>query len=205
MIYFIQDCKVYWSKDGLSFESAPFCPSKIRKLYCQHGPQYYKPKKRKTDRTLVQSTRKLDCSAVAVIREYQIFSSFAISSEEKVGLSPKGLRKLKESRLQELKKCLQGEDEIEVKTMFHVSLPCNEAHSGHRVGVLAGMSQRMHPEVKQKIVQLVQEGLTNPQEVRKVLREYVKIEMKENCPNRSFYPSLEDIDGFNFRAWHHIT
>ena len=188
---------MYWLKNGLSLDDTPFRPSKIQKLHCQHGPHYYKPKQHKlTNRTILQSTRKLNCPAVVVIRHYQVFPSFQIKRDEKAGLSAKGLRKLKESCLQELKKALKEEVPVKVQTMYHVSLPCNEAHSGHPIGLSAGMAQRVHPMVKQKIIQIVQEGLTNPQEVRKVLHEYVKAEMKENSPdvsNRSYYPTLEDI------------
>ena len=190
------DCKLYWSKDGLSFCDTPFHPSKIRKLHCQHGPQYYKGKDHKTDRILVQSTRKLNCSAVVVIREYQVFKSFKILNEEKIELSQKGLRQLKECRSQELRKALQEKHVVEVDTVYHVSLPCNEAHCHHPVGEVTGMTQRMHPMLKQKIFQIVQEGLINPQEVRKVLHEYVKIEFKENCPdmsNCSYFPTVEDV------------
>ena len=111
-------------------------------------------------------------------------------------MSQKGLRQLKECRLQELRKALQEKHIVEVDTVYHVSLPCNEAHCRHPVGEVAGMAQRVHPMLKQKIFQIVQEGLTNPQEVRKVLREYVKIEFKENCPdmsNRSYFPTVEDV------------
>jgi len=58
------------------------------------------------------------------------------------------------------------------------------------------MAQRVHPMISQKIVQLVREGATNAQEVKRVLREYVKSDMKENCPdplNRSYFPTIDDI------------
>ena len=54
------------------------------------------------------------------------------------------------------------------------------------------MAQRVHPMISQKITQLVCEGATDTQEVKRALREYVKSEFKENCPdkmNRSYFPN----------------
>ena len=42
----IQDNKLYWSKNNVSFDNKPFRPTKIRKLHCQFGPHYYKPKEK---------------------------------------------------------------------------------------------------------------------------------------------------------------
>jgi len=52
--------------------------------------------------------------------------------ENYFGLSSKGQSKLKESCLQEL---LQEHKAVEIQTMYHVSLLCNEAHSSHLVEI----------------------------------------------------------------------
>ena len=88
-------------------------------------------------------------------------------------------------------------------SMYHVSLPTNGAHKGHKCGQKSGMAQHMHPMVSQKIALLIREGATNPQEFRRALREYVQSEFKENCPstvNRSYFPTLEDIRNHIYTA-----
>lgn len=75
-------------------------------------------------------------------------------------------------------------------------------HTGHKCGEESGMAQRVHLIVAQKISLLVREGATNPQEVRRALKEYVRSELKENCPNytnRSYFPTLEDIRNHIYR------
>ena len=54
------------------------------------------------------------------------------------------------------------------------------------------MAQRVNPQVTQKIKELVQEGITNPHEIRKVLNHYVRTVLcTENPPDpddRAFFP-----------------
>ena len=77
-------------------------------------------------------------------------------------------------KLEELRKALQeGKSNIQATSMYHVSLPTNGAHKGHKCDQESGMAQRMHSMVSQKITLLVREGATNTQEVRWALREYV--------------------------------
>ena len=46
------------------------------------------------------------------------------------------------------------------------------------------MAQRVNPQVTQKIKELVQEGMTNPHEIRKVLNHYVRTVLcTENPPD----------------------
>ena len=46
------------------------------------------------------------------------------------------------------------------------------------------MAQRVNPQVTQKIKELVQEGMTNPHEIRKVLNHYVQTVLcTENPPD----------------------
>ena len=132
-----------------------------------------------------------------------MFPEYALKEEEMKGVSGHAQRKTRATKLEELRKALQEGEQVKVITMYHVSLPTNEAHKGHKCGQESGMAQRMHPMVAQKIVQLVREGATNPQEVRRTLREYVRSEFKENCPstvNRAYFPTLEDIRNHIYTA-----
>ena len=50
---------------------------------------------------------------------------------------------------------------------YHVLLPMEEAHhSSHETKGAVGYAQRIHPELVEKIYELVSEGITDTQEVK---------------------------------------
>ena len=167
--YLLQCCKLYWNKGGIEFDNQPFRPTKIRKLDCQFGPHYFKPKRQLTDRTLMQTTRKTDCPATITIREFEVFTEYGYSSEETKQTSGYALQKLKLRKLEILRGALAGKQPVSKKTLFHVSLPSESAHTGHKCGIQDGMAQRVHPMISQKITLLVREGAIDAQEVKECL------------------------------------
>ena len=144
----------------------------------------------------MQTTRKRSCPATITIREFEVFPEYGYTAEEVVGMSDYALRKFKLAKLKNLRSKLAGKQSVKAEVLYHVSLPSESAHTGHKCGVQSGMAQRVHPMILRKITQLVREGATDAQEVKRALREYVKSECKENCPdqlNRSYFPTTEDI------------
>ena len=149
---------------------------------------------------MLQTTKKRDCPAVITIREFDVFPEYAIIEEKLSGIAQRNVRATK---LKELSEAIQSKKKVEVKQMYHISLPTNEVHIGHKCGEESGMAQRIHPMLSQKIALLVREGATNPQEIRRALREYIRSELKENCPsytNRSYFPTIEDIRNHIYTA-----
>ena len=79
-----------------------------------------------------------------------------------------------------------------------MSFPSNEAHSGHPIGQEAVHSQKVHPQVAQKITELVSSGITDTAEVRQSLKYYVdnflckEIGHKPYPHDRAFYPRKQD-------------
>ena len=152
---------------------------------------------------VLQTTKKRNCPAVITIREYDIFPQYSVSEESLQSLSKFGQRILRASKLKELSDALLKKKEIEIQKKYHVSVPASNAHIGHNCGEQAGMAQRINPTVSNKITMLVREGATNPQEIRRVLREYVRSALKDKCPNttnRSYFPTLEDIRNHVYMA-----
>ena len=149
--YFLQCSKLYWNKGGIEFHNQPFRPTKIRKLDCQFGPHYFKHKKRLTDRTLMQTTRKRSCPATVTIREFEVFPEYGYSSEEIEQMSSYALRKFKLTKLEILRSALAEKQPVRMQVLYHVSLPSESAHTGHKCGMAAGMAQRLHPMISQKI------------------------------------------------------
>jgi len=70
-----------------------------------------------------------------------------------------------------------------------VSLPTLEAHCGHEVGINGGFAQRVHPEVIQHINELVLQGITGSNEVRRAFRFHV---IHYLCKNNGIQPSDTD-------------
>ena len=144
----------------------------------------------------MQTTRKRDCPVTIIIQEFEVFTEYGYSSEETKQMSGYALQELKLRKLEILRSALAGKRPVRKKTLFHVSLPSESAYTGHKYGIQDGMAQRVHPIISQKIALLVHKGATDAQEVKRALREYVKSELKENCPdqlNRSYFPTTEDI------------
>ena len=147
----------------------------------------------------LQGTRKIGCMAHVEVKTYVLYPQYAISKEEKEGLSNWQLRYLREKKLQELKSCLDAQMPVQSETKYFVSLPTNEAHSEHPVGKAAIHVQKIHPQVAQKIMEMVSSGITDTAEVTRSLRYYVdnilskEIGQKPNDHDRAFYPLKQDI------------
>ena len=66
------------------------------------------------------------------------------------------------------------------------------------------MAQRVNPQISQRIMELVQEGMTNPQEVRKALNHYVRTVLcTENPPDpddRAYFPANRDLKNHIYKA-----
>ena len=80
-----------------------------------------------------------------------------------------------------------------------MSFPSNEAHSGHPIGQEAVHTQKVHPQVAQKIMQMISSGITETTEVKRSLKYYMdnflckEIGHKPHPHDRAFYPLKQDI------------
>ena len=95
---------------------------------------------------------------------------------------------------------------VKVELKHFVSLPCEEAHSGHPTGHAAGYSQKLNPYVSQKISEMVSSGITDTAEVKRTLKYYVdnflvkELGMKPHPYDRAFYLLNDDIRNHVHRA-----
>ena len=132
------------------------------------------------------------------VKEYHLYPDYQITEEEKKSLKVHEIRQLKKERHAAINKVLMENGvKLKIQQRYFVSLPTNEAHEKvHPTGITGGMSQRVHPMISQKIEDLVKEGITDVQEVKRMLNYFVKTDMKENLPsknNRAYYPTNNDI------------
>lgn len=109
------------------------------------------------------------------------------------------MRTVKERKMNLLKQDLdEHPSSVKTKTMWFVSLPSQETHSGHPVGKgEAGFSQRMNGKIAAKIAEIVSQGITDVVQVRSLLQYYVSNELSKSVqpnPNdRAFFPLDTDI------------
>ena len=96
-----------------------------RILDCQHGVQYYKPKKVLGKRNRLQGTRKIGCKAHIILREYILYPDYKVANSYD---SKHQERLAKEERLKQLRADLDTEGKVQSESRYYVSLPTEEAH-----------------------------------------------------------------------------
>ena len=174
-------------------------------LGCQHGAEYYKQRKSMSKRTRLQGTRKMGCNAHIVCRQYILYPDYGIPKKETFA-SKRKEREMKEENLKYLRSDLKlTPQNVRTEIKYHISLPTEEAH--HMTHPTRGprlMAQRVNPNVTQKIMELVQDGMTDPHEVRKALNNYVRTVLcTENLPDpndRAYFPAYRDLKNHIYKA-----
>lgn len=200
---------LYWQytvgNTRVEFNDVPFSIGENKILDCQHGSHYYKRKKSMGKRVKLQGTRKMDCAAHIVCHQYIIYPDYAISNAEREMFTTKrNERDMKEKKLNELRDCLKSGG-VKSVIKYYISLPTEEAH--HKAHLTRGahvMAQRINPDISKKIYELVQQdGITDIQEVRKVLNHYVRTSLCSHPPDsddRAYFPSSRDIKNHIYLA-----
>ena len=94
---------------------------------------------------------------------------------------------------------------VKTTTKYHVLLPTAEAHhSFHETKGAAGYAQRIHPKLVEKIYELVSEGITDTQEIKRALKHYTLHilcpEQKPELVDRAYYPTNTDIRNHVYKA-----
>ena len=207
--YFQTKTKVFWSQtiEGrtVDFNNTPFMVSAIRKLDCQFGNHYYKEHAGKSDHARFQGTRKIGCKAHITVRTITIYPDFQLSEQEICGLGPRNLKEKKREKLAKLQHAVTYGEPVKTITKYHVLLPTEEAHhSIHETKGAAGYAQRVHPKLVEKIYELVSEGITDTQEVKRALKHYTLHalcpEQKPELMDRAYYPTNTDIRNHVYKA-----
>ena len=99
---------------------------------------------------MLQTTKKRSCPAEITIREFDVFPEYGIKEEALKMLSGFAQRNMRATKLKELSEAIKCKKEVKVEIMYHISLPTNEVHTGHKCGEESGMAQRIHPMLTQK-------------------------------------------------------
>ena len=89
-----------------------------------------------------------------------------------------------------------------------MKIPLYSVHKGHPIGDQAGIHQVVDKQIIAKVDDLVSKSITNTNEVKRCLQEYVQKELFGNVPeeerpdqtNRRFYPSKKDLQNHIARS-----
>ena len=166
---------------------------------------YYKPKQTSNKRLRLQGTRKMGCTAHIILRQYILYPEYGI---EKSCESKRQERLAKEDKLKQLRAHLQEKRAVKMKSMYYVSLPSEEAH--HNTHPTRGahiMAQPVNPNIAMKISELVGEGMTDPYEIRKALKHYIKTVLcaspnvsSPDPDDRAYYPTMHDLQNHIYKT-----
>lgn len=148
---------------------------------------------------MLQSTRKIGCPAHISIFEYEIFPEFDVATSM---LKQYEVKIQRQEALTSLRTALKSDKIPTIHKKYYVSLPCSEAHENiHPVGNQAGMAQKVHSVVTDKIKELVRGGITDARTIKQLLRMHIQTNFKDACPDdRSYYPMLVDIQNHIYSA-----
>ena len=196
--------RLFWTLNNghlVCFDNTPFRMVSKKTLDCQFGHHYYKEKILKPSRLQLQGTRKLGCPAHINIFEYEVFTDYKASFSD---LSKKSKMKQKKEKMEALKMALSCNQKVNFIRKWFVSLPCNDAHEKtHPTGVASAIAQKVNPLIANKIEDFVKEGMTDPTEVQRALKSFVKSCVLDSAPHpldRAYYPTLDDIRNHIYRA-----
>ena len=68
---------------------------------------------------------------------------------------------------------LEAKRPVKTTMKYFISLPQQEAHSGHPTGQAGVYTQKLHLTISQKIVDMVEAGITDTSEIKHSSRHYV--------------------------------
>ena len=199
----LQKLRIYWQKregcKSIQFGNIPFSVTETKVLDYQFGPKYFKQKPVQGKRLWLQGTRKIGCNAHVEVKTFILYPEFAISGVELEGLSKWKLRCLQEEKIRMLRKEIEAKSLVKTTTKYFISLPHQEAHSGHPTGQVGIYAQKLQPAISRKIVDMVEAGITDTTEIKCSLKHYVdnylskEMGRKPLAGDRTFYPHNEDI------------
>ena len=172
-------------------ENTPSQPN----VYNEHGYNLSTPTKKKPRH---QVTKKKDCPAQLVIKEVLMYPGYSLDPKFNLA-SDRKRREMKQEKLNLLSRDLK-QGNVSSFRRFYLQLPSDEAHENHVVGNLGDLlAQPIHQKIKEKIYDLVAEGMVNPRLIKIVLKDFVDNVLLQDdnivvdeC-NNSYYPELQTI------------
>ncbi|XP_017690014.1 PREDICTED: calcium-responsive transcription factor isoform X1 [Lepidothrix coronata] len=214
--------RLMWKSQYVPYDGIPFVNAGSRAIVmeCQYGPRRkgFQPKKAGEQESTSGHLYKATCPARIYIKKVQKFPEYRVPTDPKI--DKKVIRMEQEKAFNILKKNLIDAGGI---LRWYVQLPTQQAHQYHEMETSClppspshfpvsspeeeeevvrdencALPSRLHPQVADKIRELVSQGIEQVYAVRKQLRKYVERELftPDEVPERhnlSFFPTVNDI------------
>ncbi|XP_027493237.1 calcium-responsive transcription factor isoform X1 [Corapipo altera] len=214
--------RLMWKSQYVPYDGIPFVNAGSRAIVmeCQYGPRRkgFQPKKAGEQESTSGHLYKATCPARIYIKKVQKFPEYRVPTDPKI--DKKIIRMEQEKAFNILKKNLIDAGGI---LRWYVQLPTQQAHQYHEMETSClppspshfpvsspeeeeevvrdencALPSRLHPQVADKIRELVSQGIEQVYAVRKQLRKYVERELftPDEVPERhnlSFFPTVNDI------------
>nr|XP_056717430.1 calcium-responsive transcription factor [Euleptes europaea] len=212
--------RLMWKSQYVPYDGIPFVNAGSRAIVmeCQYGPRRkgFQPRKSSEPENISCQLYKATCPARIYIKKVRKFPEYRVPTDPQI--DKKIIRMEQEKAFNMLKKNL-----IEVGGVlrWYVQLPSQQAHQYHDMEELClplspfsvpspeedddtardencVLPSRLHPQVADKIRELVSQGIQQVYAVRKQLRKFVEQELfkPDEVPERhnlSFFPTVNDI------------
>ncbi|KAM6398691.1 calcium-responsive transcription factor isoform 2-T4 [Pluvialis apricaria] len=214
--------RLMWKSQYVPYDGIPFVNAGSRAIVmeCQYGPRRkgFQPKKAGEQEGTSGHLYKATCPARIYIKKVQKFPEYRVPTDPKI--DKKIIRMEQEKAFNMLKKNLIDAGGV---LRWYVQLPTQQAHQYHEMETSClpsspshfsvsspeeeeevvrdencTLPSRLHPQVADKIRELVSQGIEQVYAVRKQLRKYVERELfkPDEVPERhnlSFFPTVNDI------------
>ncbi|XP_065215356.1 uncharacterized protein LOC135842015 [Planococcus citri] len=180
--------RLLWQDDVL------FVINNVIRKTCALGPKKIAKKKTTTHvenghptgkkkRFRLQPSRKISCPARMKITEVLCYPEYRICE------NASNVRKLKAEKLKLLAGVLQTESLVITEKKFRITLSKPSVHSHSNWSSF--LNQQLSNELKDKVNQYVNEGITHIRTIQKLLKSYVENNVSKSIPasSRSFYPT----------------
>ncbi|MBN3322997.1 CARTF factor, partial [Atractosteus spatula] len=218
--------RLMWKSQYVPYDGIPFVNAGSRAIVmeCQYGPRRKGVQSKKTgeNEIILNQQYKATCPARIYIKKVRKFPEYRVPTDPKV--DKKIVRQEQEKAFFNLKKSLWETSGV---LRYYVQLPTQKAHLYHNMDapylpLPAGqvslpeeedqeeeevdaaaedpscLPSRLHPQVAEKICELVSQGIHQVYTVRKQLRKFVEREMfkPDDVPERHnlcYFPTVNDI------------
>ncbi|XP_019409591.1 PREDICTED: calcium-responsive transcription factor isoform X1 [Crocodylus porosus] len=214
--------RLMWKSQYVPYDGIPFVNAGSRAIVmeCQYGPRRkgFQPRKAGERENSSGHLYKATCPARIYIKKVQKFPEYRVPTDPKI--DKKIIRVEQEKAFNMLKKNLMDAGGV---LRWYVQLPTQQAHQYHEMEPSClplspshfpisspeeeedglrdencTLPSRLHPQVADKIRELVSQGIEQVYAVRKQLRKYVERELfkPDEVPERhnlSFFPTVNDI------------
>ncbi|KFO91238.1 Calcium-responsive transcription factor, partial [Buceros rhinoceros silvestris] len=214
--------RLMWKSQYVPYDGIPFVNAGSRAIVmeCQYGPRRkgFQSKKTCEQESTSGHLYKATCPARIYIKKVQKFPEYRVPTDPKI--DKKIIRMEQEKAFNMLKKNLIDADGV---FRWYIQLPTQQAHQYHEMETSClpsspshfsvsspeeeeevvrdescALPSRLHPQVADKIRELVSQGIEQVYAVRKQLRKYVERELfkPDEVPERhnlSFFPTVNDI------------